>query len=85
MAYKGQVDLIIIKLDNLLTHQSYHEHQQAEDLLREEDGPADAAARPATTGSTTLSAENDCYAQVAHGCIHPQSGNSIMTNHACIA
>ena len=85
MAYKGQVDLIIIKLETLLTHQSYHEQQQAEDLLHEERGPADAAARPATTGSTTRSAENECYAQEAHGCIHPQSGNSLMTNHACIA
>ena len=85
MAYKGQVDLIIIKLDNLLTHQSYHDQQQAEDLLLEEDGPADAAARPAATGSTTPSTENECYAQEVHGCIHPQSGNSLMTNHACIA
>ena len=85
MAYKGQVDFIIIKLENLLTHQSYDEQQQAKDLLCEEDGPADSAARPATTGSTTLSTENECYAQEAHGCIHPQTGNSIMTNHACIA
>ena len=85
MAYKGQVDFIIIKLENLLTHQSYHEQQKAEDLLHEEDGPVDAAARPATTRSTTLSTENECYAQEAHGFIHPQSGNSIMTNHACIA
>ena len=29
MAYKGQVDFIIIKLENLLTHQSYDEQQQA--------------------------------------------------------
>jgi hypothetical protein len=60
MAYKRQVDFIIIKLENLLTHQSYHEQQQAEDLLREEDGQADAAARTTTTGYTTFSTENEC-------------------------
>jgi hypothetical protein len=37
MAYKGQVNFIIIKLENLPTHQSYHEQQQAKDLLREEE------------------------------------------------
>ena len=79
MAYKGQVNLIIIKLDNLLTHQSYHEQQQLESILRQEDATAAADAESEATSSSALWKTNELKSDEAHRQLHPQTGNSTMS------
>jgi hypothetical protein len=46
MAYKGQVDFIIIKLENLPTHQSYNEQQQQLEVCDQEKSGTREAAEP---------------------------------------
>jgi hypothetical protein len=79
MAYKGQVDFIIIKLENLLTHQSYDEQQQLESILRQEDATADAATESEASGSTALWTANEPKSDQSHWQLHPQTGNSTMS------